>query len=208
MSFLGDIASFSRTSLKTVETQVTTPAGQVLVETRVDGSFTQRPVEGKSLGFVGDVKPDFQVVEVRPGLLLSSQDVATNLDLLNQHCVTHILNVATGISNVFPDTFVYKTVEILDLPETEITGYFEECFQFLDVARDIKGTVLVHCNAGVSRAPSIVIGYIMSKEGACFEAVYQELRGLRPAVGPNDGFRRSLLKYEATLKNRDNDREV
>ena len=51
-----------------------------------------------------------------------SQDVAANIELLESHGVTHILNVATGVSNVFPDKFVYKTVEILDLPETEITG--------------------------------------------------------------------------------------
>ncbi|XP_022102328.1 dual specificity protein phosphatase 19-like isoform X2 [Acanthaster planci] len=190
MSFLEDIASFPRSALKQVETQVTTPGGHILVETRVDGSFTQRPVEGKSFGFVGDVKPDFQVVEVRPGLLFGSQDVATNLELLNQYKVTHILNVATGISNVFPDNFIYKTVEILDLPGVEITG-----------ARD-KGKALVHCNAGVSRAPSIVIGYIMSKEGASFQAVFEELKGLRPAIRPNDGFRQSLVNYEATLMNR------
>ncbi|XP_022102327.1 dual specificity protein phosphatase 19-like isoform X1 [Acanthaster planci] len=201
MSFLEDIASFPRSALKQVETQVTTPGGHILVETRVDGSFTQRPVEGKSFGFVGDVKPDFQVVEVRPGLLFGSQDVATNLELLNQYKVTHILNVATGISNVFPDNFIYKTVEILDLPGVEITGHFEECFEFIDSARD-KGKALVHCNAGVSRAPSIVIGYIMSKEGASFQAVFEELKGLRPAIRPNDGFRQSLVNYEATLMNR------
>ncbi|XP_071802917.1 dual specificity protein phosphatase 19-like [Asterias amurensis] len=201
MSFLGDIESFSQTNLKKVDTQVTTAAGKRLVETRSDGSFSQKTVEGKSMGFVCDTKPDFQVLEVRPGVLLGSQDVAANLELLQKHHVTHILNVATGIVNFFPNQFIYKTVEILDVPETDITGYFAECFQFIDAAK-ATGKVLVHCNAGVSRSPSVVIAYLMSTEGVSLGAILDELRGERPAVRPNDGFMKCLEEYERRLKDK------
>lgn len=50
--------------------------------------------------------------------------------------VSHVLNVAYGVTNPFPDRLVYKTLQILDLPDTDITSYMEECGRFIDRARD------------------------------------------------------------------------
>lgn len=50
--------------------------------------------------------------------------------------VSHVLNVAYGVSNLFPDQMVYKTLQILDLPDTEITSYLEECSSFIDQAQE------------------------------------------------------------------------
>lgn len=50
--------------------------------------------------------------------------------------VSHVLNVAYGVTNLFPDQMVYKTLQILDLPETDITSYLEECSSFIDQARE------------------------------------------------------------------------
>lgn len=51
------------------------------------------------------------------------------------HQVSHILNVAYGVTNLYPDMFVYKTLQILDLPDTDITSYLAECSSFIDEAR-------------------------------------------------------------------------
>lgn len=50
--------------------------------------------------------------------------------------VSHALNVAYGVTNLFPDQLIYKTLHILDLPETDITLYVEECSCFIDQARE------------------------------------------------------------------------
>jgi len=47
-----------------------------------------------------------------------------------------VLNVAFGVSNPFPDQVVYKTLQILDLPDTELRSYLGECSAFVDAARD------------------------------------------------------------------------
>lgn len=49
--------------------------------------------------------------------------------------VTHILNVAYGVENAFPDLFIYKTLSIMDLPDTNIISYIKECAQFIDQAK-------------------------------------------------------------------------
>ena len=56
--------------------------------------------------------------------------------------------------------------------------------------------VLVHCNAGVSRAPSIVIGYLMLREGLPFEDAYGQVKVARPSVCPNPGFYQQLQGYK------------
>lgn len=50
--------------------------------------------------------------------------------------VSHVLNVAYGVTNLFPDQLVYKTLQILDVPETDITAYLGECSTFIDQARE------------------------------------------------------------------------
>lgn len=51
------------------------------------------------------------------------------------HQVSHILNVAYGVTNLYPDLFVYKTIQILDLPDTDITSYLAESSSFIEAAR-------------------------------------------------------------------------
>ncbi|XP_033119113.1 dual specificity protein phosphatase 19-like isoform X2 [Anneissia japonica] len=160
----------SRQSLKPVNTKVLTVDGHTFTERRNEtGSFDVTRSESdkkEKIGggfFVVDTKPDLQVLNIRPGLYLSSQDVAHRLDLIKEHGITHILNTATGVQNLFPEVLTYKHVEILDLPETDLTRYFEECFSFIEQGRH-DGSVLIHCNAGVSRSCTVALAYLVKTE--------------------------------------------
>lgn len=53
----------------------------------------------------------------------------------------------------------------------------------------------VHCNAGVSRSVSVVIGYLMKTQGMPFDAAYAHVKSERKAAQPNDGFRKQLKAY-------------
>lgn len=50
--------------------------------------------------------------------------------------MSHVLNVAYGVANPFPDQLLYKTVQILDLPEMDVTSYVKECGSFIEQARE------------------------------------------------------------------------
>ncbi|XP_035186848.1 dual specificity protein phosphatase 19 [Oxyura jamaicensis] len=197
-SLAQEIRSFSRANLRQQRTRVTTLTGRRLVETW-RGACLQVSEEEEALpggGFVRDLSCDLQVGAVRPWLLLGSQDAAHDLDTLTKHKVTHILNVAYGVQNAFVNDFIYKTISILDIPETDITSYFPECFEFIEKAKIQDGVVLVHCNAGVSRAAAIVIGFLMNSERLSFARAYSLVKNARPAVCPNPGFMEQLHKYE------------
>ncbi|XP_028842161.1 dual specificity protein phosphatase 19b [Denticeps clupeoides] len=191
-----DIEGFSRSRLREQSTRVTTVAGRTLTETRRGGALRVTEERGAATcGFVRDLSPDLQVGPVRPFLLLASQDAAQDVDTLRRFQVSHILNVSYGVENAFPHLFLCRTVTVLDLPETDITSYFPECFEFIDQAREQGGTVLLHCNAGVSRSASVAVGYLMSRESLPFEEAFDAVKRARPCIQPNPGFLQQLKAY-------------
>ncbi|XP_025059020.1 dual specificity protein phosphatase 19 [Alligator sinensis] len=199
-SLTQEIRSFSRTNLRKQCTRVTTLSGKRIIETWKDARMQvveeADPSDGDGCGYVQDFSLDLQVGVIKPWLLLGSQDAAHELETMKRYGVTHVLNVAYGVENAFLNDFVYKSISILDLPETDITSYFPECFEFIEQARIQDGVVLVHCNAGVSRAAAIVIGFLMNSEGLGFARAFTLVKNARPAICPNPGFMEQLHKYQ------------
>ncbi|XP_024237642.1 dual specificity protein phosphatase 19-like [Oncorhynchus tshawytscha] len=196
-SLAQEIQGFSKTKLKKQSTVVTTVLGRRHIETMDDSNVHENEDPGMSgCGFVQDTSLDLHVGIIKPFLLLSSQDAAQDIDTLKKFKVSHILNVAYGVKNNFPDLFSYKTVTILDIPETDITSYLQECSQFIDQAKTESGVVLVHCNAGVSRAASVLIGYLMYREGLGFDEAFAVVKEARPSIRPNPGFHEQLKNYK------------
>ncbi|XP_052038755.1 dual specificity protein phosphatase 19 [Apodemus sylvaticus] len=194
-----EIKAFSRDNLRKQCTRVTTLTGKKLIETWKDATVhvvETEPSGGCGCGYVQDFTLDLQVGVIKPWLLLGSQDAAHDLELLRKHKVTHILNVAYGVENSFLSEFTYKTISILDVPETNILSYFPECFEFIEQAKLKDGVVLVHCNAGVSRAAAIVIGFLMSSEELAFTSALSLVKEARPSICPNPGFMEQLRTYQ------------
>lgn len=60
----------------------------------------------------------------------------------------------------------------------------------------MRGGVLVHCWAGVSRSVSCICAYLMESEGYTFHEALNYVRINRPVANPNEGFRQQLELYE------------
>lgn len=200
MAFLDSLKSFDKSKLKHTDTKVTTTEGELLLEKRdSSGSVTMEKIS-PTYGFVPSFVEDLQVGEVLPGqLILGSQDVAHDLPTLEMYKVTHILNLASYVANKFPDKLTYKDIKINDLPEVPIFPIFNRAFEFIE--EGIKsGCVLVHCNAGVSRCASVVIGYLMKTRRMTYKDAFDLVKEKRPAICPNEGFRTQLKTYEKMLE--------
>jgi len=63
-------------------------------------------------------------------------------------------------------------------------------------ARCIGGKVLVHCQAGVSRSPTLVMAYLMARYGRSMMETFQLVKHRRPIVAPNFNFLGQLLEFE------------
>ncbi|PFX28841.1 dual specificity protein phosphatase 19-like [Stylophora pistillata] len=199
MSFLREVESFKTGKLKSVNTTVTTAEGRKFLERKSgNGSIITVDTGEHGLGFCKDLSPDDKVYNVLDNLFISSQEGARNLEELKQNNITHILNVGTGIENAFPKEFEYKTVEMLDLPETPICQYFPGMFDFI-INGSKSGAVLVHCNAGVSRSVTVILGYLMFSKRLPLEEAMEIVKKARPSAKPNEGFLHQLQDYQTRL---------
>jgi len=88
----------------------------------------------------------------------------------------------------FPDYFKYKTVPIDDFEIVDIKKHFRECIQFITDAHNEGGTVLVHCQAGMSRSVTIAAAFLMEKHKVSAVDALKIIRSKRPYAHPNSGF--------------------
>ncbi|KAG0148323.1 hypothetical protein CROQUDRAFT_41508 [Cronartium quercuum f. sp. fusiforme G11] len=84
-------------------------------------------------------------------------------------------------------------------------GAFDGIFEAIDRALDSGRRTLVHCQCGVSRSATLVIGYVMRRSaleggrGGMHEA-YTFVKDKSPWAGPNMGLIYQLIEYEKVLK--------
>jgi protein-tyrosine phosphatase len=56
--------------------------------------------------------------------------------------------------------------------------------------------ILVHCSAGISRSPTLVLAYMIKKYQMKFEDAFNKMRQLRQIVDPNVSFILQLRDWE------------
>lgn len=79
-------------------------------------------------------------------------------------------------------------IKINDFNGVDITKYFDETYEFIE--ENLKNSnVLVHCQAGISRSPTIIIAYLMKKNKMTFLEALNHVFALRNEINPNNGFR-------------------
>lgn len=141
----------------------------------------------------------YTINKVIPGLYIGNYDAATNIVLLQHHSITHILIVGEGLAQRFPNSYTYKQINIYDLTSCNIHQYFEECNEFIESCFRTKGKVLVHCDNGISRAPTIVIAFLMKNKNIGFTHALEMLKKKHPESQPNSGFASQLMQYQNAL---------
>ncbi|CAA2974693.1 -tyrosine-phosphatase MKP1-like [Olea europaea subsp. europaea] len=128
---------------------------------------------------------------------LGSDAVAKNREILRKNGITHVLNcVGFVCPEYFKNELVYKTLWLQDSPSEDITSIFYDVFDYFEDVREQGGRVLVHCCQGVSRSTSLVIAYLMWKEGQSFEDAFQLVKAARGVTNPNLGFACQLLQCQ------------
>lgn len=190
MSFLEEML-LRKKHLKSTSTVVRYPDGSV---TKLHNDGLVECLPAQPYGYIVDTAPDNVPACIVPDwLFLGSQDCVDN-EVFDVHRITHCLSIGieapTQINGV-----EHKFVSCLDLPETDLLTVLDESGAFLDAVSLRQGSaVLVHCNAGVSRSASVVVGYLMRRKGMSFEDALQMVKEKRTCCRPNDGFMRQLRR--------------
>lgn len=135
---------------------------------------------------------------ILPFLFLGSQHDALSEDVIKKNGITHILNVSTSSprSPFVPDVNFLR-IPVNDSHTDRLLPYFQEAFRFLDEVRTSQSCVLVHCLAGISRSPTLVIAYIMHYLALTTDDAYRFVKEKRPSISPNFNFLGQLVEFES-----------
>lgn len=150
--------------------------------------------EEKTHGFVVDLKPDLSVGQVLNWLFVSGQDVPCDARIMKTFGITHVLSLLPGfgLPEEVGGSVKQLSLEFYDEDGFDLKGNFGKCLEFLSKVKREGGKVLVHCNAGISRAPAVVIAYLRRGEGLSFEEAWEKVKEARPGMKPNVGFVKQL----------------
>ncbi|EPS66422.1 hypothetical protein M569_08352, partial [Genlisea aurea] len=91
--------------------------------------------------------------------------------------------------------FLRMAVPLRDMESEDLLDYLDVCLDFIEDSRK-KGSILVHCFAGVSRSAAIITAYLMKSEQLSQEDAVESLRQCCETVYPNDGFLEQLRMFE------------
>ena len=123
------------------------------------------------------------------------------------------INNITAIISLYPQSLPqhiisslsdYLHINIKDNCSVKISNYFQSCIRFIDN----NETVLIHCQAGISRSPTIVMAYLIEKMGLGWKEAYKFVQDRRSVAGPNFSFFSQLHEYETKVRAKISDNKV
>ncbi|KAK0149415.1 Dual specificity protein phosphatase 5 [Merluccius polli] len=147
-------------------------------------------------------KPDYdqgKPVEILPFLYLGSAYHASRQDYLSDLRITALLNVSRRELQPAKDHYDYKWIPVEDNHMADISSHFQEAIEFIDHVKQSGGKVLVHCEAGISRSPTICMAYIMRTQRLQLDEAFDIIKQRRALVSPNFSFMGQLLQFESEV---------
>ena len=142
---------------------------------------------------------------ILPSLYLGPCSAASNKAFLDANAIAHVLSIgSTPASKV--EGVTYHRLSLNDSATSLLSKVTDEACRIIDGALasrgrgGAKGKILVHCSAGISRSPSLVVAYLMKARGMSLRAALGQVVRARPQVSPNPGFLRQLKALEEELR--------
>jgi len=143
--------------------------------------------------------------QILPHVFIGSVYFARDKSILKALNIKYILNVAQECNNHFESDaelgIQYLKIGMVDnvSPNNNITVYFNDCFAFLEKARNENARAFVHCVQGVSRSATVAIAYLIKHYGWSFSKALSHVQEMRPVVRPNEHFLRLLRLYSESV---------
>ena len=121
--------------------------------------------------------------------------------VLRKHQIQGIIRLATVSEEQETDQWVPTDIEqiptfhIPDSASRSIVQIIRDCIPIIERFVAEKRNLLIHCQGGVSRSASVVIGYIMHSRKISAKDSLKYVESKRPCVWPNAGFWKELVVF-------------
>jgi dual specificity phosphatase 12 len=121
-------------------------------------------------------------------------------DLISAAGITHVLSVI-DYDPLLQDRFKHLQhlhIRADDDPNENLLQHFDHVVKYIDAGLQ-EGGVFVHCAMGKSRSATLVVAYLMWKDGKGMAEALGQLCEGRPVCDPNLGFKEQLLVWRKML---------
>eukprot|EP01102_Stenamoeba_stenopodia_P019071 TRINITY_DN7098_c0_g1_i2.p1 TRINITY_DN7098_c0_g1~~TRINITY_DN7098_c0_g1_i2.p1 ORF type:complete len:213 (+),score=65.02 TRINITY_DN7098_c0_g1_i2:41-640(+) len=137
-------------------------------------------------------------------LYLGGNVAARDETLLERLKIKNVVNLASH--PMYPVTYdsTFKVLSVAARDQEDypiIPMHFESIYDFIEDKFSKGQKILVHCQYGASRSPTIVICYLMKKYGWGFKKAYDFVLKRRCIIEPNEGFVKQLKAYDKANNN-------
>ena len=130
-----------------------------------------------------------QIFKVIDNLYMSGYQTAKNLDFLKQNKINHIVNLTSqSCENIHLNDLEYSSFKLSDNAQFNLSEILDNIIQVISDQISQGKSVLVHCKMGISRAPSIIIAYLIKIIGRTYNQAFDEVQKIDPKISPNVGY--------------------
>lgn len=121
-------------------------------------SYGRTLIENNYFNFANN--DDFNLVY--PNIYIGNYSTSTNLELLQNVGITHIISVISTFNPPFPDKFKYLHIKAYDDQSQDLSQYFVICNTFIGNVLKEGGKILIHCMVGRSRSVTIFLAFLIN----------------------------------------------
>ncbi|CAM0512039.1 unnamed protein product [Fasciola hepatica] len=136
---------------------------------------------------------------ILPFLYLGNEIDCSSEQFLSSCRIRSVLNVTNKVPFLDEKRFRCCRLPAIDMQTQDLRPLFTSAFEFIEQSRQAGDSVLVHCQAGISRSPALVIAYLMAHSGLSLRDAYRWVKSKRSVISPNFAFLGQLCDFEADL---------
>jgi protein-tyrosine phosphatase len=147
-----------------------------------------------------DMGPEFQwentFSKITSDLYLGGIKPSRDQLVLSRLKITHILDMTKNLGTFPPfNKIKYLNIPIYDDTRAPLKAELPRAIEFIEKAHRERGTIMVHCAAGISRSSSVVIAHLMVTRNWTYDVAFSFVSKYRPIIRPNAGFVEQLQEF-------------
>ena len=138
----------------------------------------------------GKDSPEKKIIfKIQKHLFCSGYQVAHNKTLLLNNQIKHVVNLtAHKYPNLHQDIVEHSSFCFSDHENFDLTKQLDPVLKILQREIESGNNVLVHCQKGISRAPSVIMAFLIKNQKMTFEESLKLMQKQNPEAYPNLGF--------------------
>ncbi|KAK3291560.1 protein-tyrosine phosphatase-like protein [Chaetomium fimeti] len=139
-----------------------------------------------------------------PNLFLGNVVASYHIPTLQEHDISAVVSVIED-NNPRWELQEYRAlipaenhliVPAGDTDTQDLLVHLQQICDFIDAQHEVGRRVLVHCIAGVSRSPTVVVAYLVRKWRKGLDKTLKYVKGKRKEVRPSPNFMEQLRVWE------------